>query len=218
MPLRAARRHIALVAACMFVGALAACHFPGLNSMNAESKVEIKERPNPQQAYRIVMTIENAPGPFALVEGSARYDAINEQECGKLSTTPGAEGIASHVQTQPLVKMEKLSETSYATTVYADLMIDEDYFGRGVCQWAFSYMAALLRATGDERETRFLPSISAEEIAAGQAVVWYFWKGRYPRSQSDDFPSSGYTDPNEFKPDIRDELFTITLTPSRTTP
>lgn len=194
-----------------------------MNADPQEHSIEVKEHPNPKQAYRIVMTIENAPGLFAQVGASTRYDATNAEECGELSKIPGAEGIASHVSTQPLAQLEKLSDTSYATTVYADKMVDEDYFGRGVCRWKFSYMSAMLRATGDERETRFLPTIDAEEIVAGKTVTLYFWKGGYPMntplpSNGKGFGDSGYRSLEKFKPELRDQIFTITLTPEMVQP
>lgn len=187
-----------------------------MNTDPAEHSIELKERPDPQRAYRIVMTIADAPGPFAQVEASTRYDAVNEEECGQLSSIPGAEGIASHVSTQPRVQLEKLSDTTYAATVYADRMVDEDYFGRGVCHWKFSYVSAMLRATGDEKETRFLPTIEAEEIAAGKTVTWYFWKGGYPvdtplPSDGKGFADFGYRSIEKFKPELRDQLFSVTL-------
>jgi hypothetical protein len=88
--------------------------------------------------------------------------------------------------------------------------------GRGVCHWKFSYVSAMLRATGDEKETRFLLTIEAEEIAAGKTVTWYFWKGRYPvdsplPSNGKGFSTSGYRSPEEFKVELRKELFSVTL-------
>jgi len=191
--------------------------------MNAEKTVELKVRPRPQQAYRIVMTIENAPGPFAQIVGSARYDVVNYQACGELSRIRGAEGVASRIETQPEVRMERLSDNTYAATVYADLMIDDDYYGRGTCHWKFSYFSALLRATGDERETRFLPSIDASEIAAGKMVTWHFWSGGYPvdmplPSNGVGYADFGYTSPERFKPEIRNQLFRITLTANEVMP
>jgi len=218
-PAFAAARRTTLVLrtlALLLPSALSACQPPGASPANADKSVELKVRPRPQQAYRIVMTIENAPGPFAQIVGSARYDVVNYKACGELSRIRGAEGVASRIETQPEVRMERLSDNTYAATVYADLMIDEDYYGRGTCRWKFSYFSALLRATGDERETRFLPSIDAEDIASGKHVTKYFWKGGYPMDMP--LPSSGigyadfgYASPTRFKPEIRDQLFTITL-------
>ena len=42
-----------------------------------------KLNPNPERAYVITMKIEGAPGPFAVVRGSAQYDVENAPECGR---------------------------------------------------------------------------------------------------------------------------------------
>ena len=173
--------------------------------------VFLHQQSHPRQAYRIVMTIENPPGPFAQVEGSARYYVVNYQACGELSRIPGAEGVASRIDNQPEVSMERLSENTYAATVYADLMIDEDYYGRGTCHWKFKYFSALLRATGDLKETRYLPYIEAEDIFSGRQVSWHFWKGYYPRANSDDFSDNGQEDLSAVPIEKRNEFFQVTL-------
>lgn len=178
--------------------------------------VSLHEQSHPRQAYRIVMTIENPPGPFAQVEGSARYDVVNYQACGELSRIPGAEGVASRIDNQPEVRMERLSENTYAATVYADLMIDEDYYGRGTCHWKFSYFSALLRATGDIRETRFLPSIDAADIFAKKTIRQYFWKKPYPidtplPSSGQSFPELGQKNLDDVPEEKKSEFFSIVL-------
>ena len=167
-----------------------------------------KLNPNPKQAYEIVLTIENAPGPFAVVEGRAQYDVINEDECGHVNPTSGtAERITSN---EPFV-LKKVSDTEYRGTIYFDLMQDEDYYGRGVCRWEMTEVRAKLRASGAEGETYFVPSISRDKVVGGDVVNLYFWSGRYPRSEMDNFPAFGSADPTEFKPEIRDELFTVRI-------
>jgi hypothetical protein len=193
---------------------LSACHNPGALLM-PKPEIEIKERQNPRQAYQIVMTIENAPGPFAMIEGSAQYDVINHKECGYID--PVSETI-SRINTHPPIEWKPIGNGQYLATVYADLMLDEDYYGRGVCRWKFTAVSALMRATGAETETRFLPGISAEEILAGKSLTLYFPKMRYPQSGMADFADFGHLDPGKYKPEIRDQLFTITMTPKDAQP
>ena len=176
--------------------------------MNAEKTVELKVRPRPQQAYRIVMTIENAPGPFGMVEGSAQYDVVNYHECGKINRVAG---VASRITTNLPIHWEKTSDTEYVATVYADLMVDEDYYGRGVCRWAFTQARARLKATGADAETRFVPGIDSDAITEGNAVAWYFPDIRYPVSGIPDFVEFGDQNPSNFKPEIQDHLFKIVL-------
>lgn len=167
-----------------------------------------KLNPQPKRGYEVVLTIEDAPGPFALVEGRAQYDVTNENECGHINATSGtAERITS---IEPFT-LTKVSETEYRGTVYFDLMQDEDYYGRGVCRWELVALRANLRASGKDGETLFGPAIMAEQILSGNSTELYFWKGGYPRSGMDNYFDSGYAKPEELKPEIRDELFKITL-------
>jgi hypothetical protein len=184
-----------------------ACHNPGAMFM-PKPKIEIKERQNPRQAYQIVMTIENAPGPFRLVEGSAQYDVINHDECGYID--PVSETI-SRIDTHPPIEWKPMGDSQYVATVYADLIVDEDYYGRGVCHWKLSMASALLKATGAEAETGFIPGISASDIMEGTAATLYFPKVRYPKSGMANFADLGHAAPDKYKSEIRDQLFTITL-------
>lgn len=212
-----------LVIAMLLATGLSACNSPGTAPMTSEvpeKTIEFKQNPNPQRAYRIVMEIENAPGPFSSVEGSAQYDVMNEEECGVFSAMAGG---YNRETTSPPVRWERLSETTYAATIHADLMLDEDYFGRGICRWELTEVRGRLRATGAEGETRFVPSIAANEIESAQSVKWFFWKGGYPvdlplPSNGKGFTDFGYLSSEKFKPELRGELFSITLTSTEEKP
>ncbi len=203
---------LALVAACTL--SLSACQNPG-TPQTIKPLIDIKQRPDPQRAYRIVMTIDNTPGPFAMIEGSSQYDVINHNECGYID--PGTESI-SRINTHPPIEWKPIGEDRYEATVYADLMLDEDYYGRGMCRWKLTAANALVRATGAETETRFLPGISAEKIMAGTPLILHFANMRYPRSGMDGFADFGEAEPYKYKPEIRDQLFTITMTPKDAQP
>jgi hypothetical protein len=193
---------------------LSACQNSGTSTVTKPA-IDIKERPSPQKAHRIEMIIENAPGPFAVIEGSAQYDVINHFECGYIDPVPG---IASRINTHPPLVWTPIGDGRYETTVYEDLMVDEDYYGRGVCRWKLTAVSAMLKATGQAGEARFLPSVSAEEIMAGTSVKLYYSNRLYPRSKMDDFADFGEKSPTEYKEEIRNELFVITLMPKETQP
>ena len=203
---------LALVAACTF--SLCACRNPG-SPQTIKPIIDIKERPNPQRAYRIVMTIDNAPGPFAMIEGSAQYDVINHNECGHID--PGTETI-SRINTHPPIEWKPVGEGRYEATIYADLMMDEDYYGRGLCRWALTEVRARLKATGAEAETRFVPDISAENILSEKSTRLYFWSGYFPRAKSQNFPVFGEDHISDVPDDQKGEFFTITMTPKDAQP
>jgi hypothetical protein len=206
------------ILAFALAGLLAACNSPGTAPMNANSKkdaIEYKQNPNPKRAYRIVMEVENAPGPFAVVQGAAQYDVTNEEGCGEFRAMAGGYNReVNHVALQ----WERLSDTSFATTVYADLMLDEDYFGRGPCRWKFTHANASLSATGAKDETMFQPDITAEEIESKQTAKWFHWKGYYPRSEHGDFVDYGHKVLDRVPSERRGEFFAVILTATELKP
>jgi hypothetical protein len=199
----------AMLAAAML---LSSCQNPGTPAMSTSMHdTMIKENPNPKQAYRIEMRIENAPGPFGLVEGSAHYDVQNHDECGKINNIAGT---IPRIMASPEITWVHKGEGVYETVVHADRLLDEDYYGRGVCHWAMTGAGAILKATGAEGETRFLPNISAADVVSGKAVTLHFVADRYPTVEAyKDFADFGETDLTSFKPEFQDKVFTVTLTP-----
>lgn len=195
---------------------LTACNVSETNMNNSPSnETEQQDRgrarlnPNPKRAYEIVMTIDGAPGPFGSIEASAQYDVVNENECGHINSFAG---VAEKISNFELVPLTKVSDTEYRGTVYADRMLDEDYYGRGICRWQLIQAGAVLRATGSSEETRFLPFIPEAKIAAGSSQTLYFWKGGYPRDRMDNYPDYGERTVEGFKPELRGDLFKVTLT------
>ncbi|WP_349984394.1 hypothetical protein ABRP17_016980 [Stenotrophomonas sp. WHRI 8082] len=167
-----------------------------------------KLNPAPRQAYEFVLKIDDAPGPFAVVEGSAQYDVVNEQECGRIVP---ATGRAGRITSQENVQLQKVGDNEYRGTVYLDLMQDEDYYGRGVCQWKFSGAGAMLKATGAAGETRFLSFIEADRFVKGDSETQHYADMGYPRESMEDYADYGEDAPDGFKPELRDKLFSVTL-------
>lgn len=44
-----------------------------------QDRPEYRKNPQPKQAYRITMAIENAPGPFRHLLGLAQFDVVNSE-------------------------------------------------------------------------------------------------------------------------------------------
>jgi hypothetical protein len=180
--------------------------------------------PAPVKAYQVTLRIHGAPGTFKHVRGSAQYDVINEDQCGYIEP---ATGTASRITSQEPLELTRISEEEYQGTLYLDRMQDQDYYGRGICRWEFTGAGALLKATGAQEETRFLTFVDASELVAGKTYTRYYLLRDYPRAERndaldlpaiDDFAASGEEDPTEYRPGLRDSLFSITLTATETKP
>lgn len=178
--------------------------------------VPVKVNPQPRQAYTLTLQLDNAPGPFAVVEGTVQYDVENAAECGRKVPVAGA--FPRITRSEPFV-LKQVSGTTYAGTVHPDLLLDEDYYGRGVCRWTFVEARVRLRAHADERDTRFIAAITADAIADQQSRKTWFWKERYPRAASvDDYADIGSPTLDEVPESDRPAFFAATLSSQRVQP
>lgn len=169
-----------------------------------------KLNPSPQQGYELVLTLKDAPGPFAVVEGVAQYDVSNHRDCGRVLR---ATGTASRITSQELVELHKVDENEYRGTFHLDRMQDEDYYGRGVCHWTLTGVGAMLRATTGEADTRFLTFIDKERMHAGSPLTRYYPRADYPRIEEiTGYGASGEEDPSSYRADLRNALFSTTTT------
>jgi len=177
-----------------------------------------KLNPAPTQAYEIRLTLANASdlsspadgkSPFTVVEGTVQFDASNGARCGKSNALSGhVPTLSSH---EPL-PLSRISATEYVGTVYADMLLDEDYYGRGVCHWELTEARVALRARADIADTRFVAGLPAKTVLAGGTQARYFWKGYYPRFKNGQHADYGNNQLDAVPADKLNEFFTVTLT------
>ncbi|WP_423163060.1 hypothetical protein [Stenotrophomonas maltophilia] len=175
-----------------------------------------KLNPSPQQGYELVLTLKDAPGPFAVVEGVAQYDARNYAACGRIVP---ATGTAGRITSQEPIALRQVGENEYRGTFYLDRMQDEDYYGRGVCHWALTGVGAMLRATTGEADSRFLTFIDKERMENESPLTLYYPKLIYPLATTvANYGASGEENPSEYSEDLRDALFSTTTTVQKLAP
>ncbi|WP_231755178.1 hypothetical protein [Bordetella sp. N] len=176
-----------------------------------------KLNPAPAQAFEIRLTLGNAldlqsaadgKSPFTVVEGTAQFDVSNAARCGK---TSALSGHVPSISTHEPFRLSRISATEYVGTVYADMLIDEDYYGREVCHWTITEARVAVRARTDMADTRFVAGLPAGKVFAAGAAERYFWKGYYPRFEQGDATEYGRTQLDAVPADKRGEFFTMTL-------
>lgn len=208
------RRHRSWMASGLLLGFIAGGCASPYDKMNPQ----FKQNPQPKQRYQLMLTIANAPGPFKSVEGFMQLD-VKTPECLPPPKENGGHLWPTPTETIPFV-WTRVSDTEYIGTVHLDGMIDEDYYGRGVCRWKLMQARAALKATGANRETRFVPNIYPEKLIVQQAETTYFVSENYPRhpeAESEDPVSDGQIDRSKMSDRQDQDLFTVTLTPKAIT-
>ena len=126
------------------------------------------------------MTIENAPGPFGSIEGVVQYETPLDDPC--MPDLGGIAGTRMRLK-EHAVGLTQVGENKYRGIYYTDLLVDEDYYGLGVCHWSMIAARVSLSAGVTEGETRFFENIFFDDLVAKDQVRVHFWKGRYPKGQ-----------------------------------
>ncbi|UKE63954.1 hypothetical protein KM539_08675 [Xanthomonas translucens pv. poae] len=191
-------------------------HSKNGQDVDADGDPIYRKNPHPRQAYRITMTIEDAPGPFEHVTGTVFYQMTNHEQCTPVEPIAGV-WSKSKEDCIP-IHFQKISETTYVARIYADGMVDADYYGKGICHFELSGIGITLRATGKHEETRFQPGLFKSDIYSGAPISTYFWKGGYPRSQVENYPDTGEDDANKYAEPNRRNLFRVILESDKVTP
>lgn len=164
--------------------------------------------PNPLRAYKVRILLKDAPGPFESVEGTAQYDVQNPGECGKQDHIAGS---VPRITSNEPIELHRESDTEYAGTIYIDRILDEDYYGRGVCKWDFVEARVRLRGASDEFATRFVADIPASVVQEKSEKTTFFWNGYYPRASMTNYATFGDPSLEQVPEEKRGEFFTVTL-------
>ena len=124
-PYRFARRLVQVAVPGLFLS-LAAC---GGNM--EEPKVQIN--PNPSARYRVHFTVDKTPKQFDAIDALVNYDIANE-DCLPRDKFSGARRAPSG---RIYATLEKAADGSTVANIATDGLLDEDYYGLGVCHWKF---------------------------------------------------------------------------------
>lgn len=171
--------------------------------------------PSPQKAYEIRITLKDPPGPFAEIDAAAQYDVTNPGECGEPQPISGA---VPRISTNEKVSLTRVSDTEFVGRVFVDQVLDEDYYGRGVCHWKFVETRVSFRESSDPMATWFVAALGADEIEAGGSKPTFFWEGHYPKAKIDNYAEFG-DDSLDNVPDAqKPEFFQVVMSAQQAQP
>jgi hypothetical protein len=143
----------------------------GKNDKSAQKEL-YRLNPAPQEGYEVTLKIENAPGPFKQIRWSAMYQA---KGCNYVvNEFAGVRGEPEKVLELPF---KEQADGSYLATVYLDAMLDEDYYGNGVCKWEMTSVGANGAPTGSPDEAWLGGELNLEAVKGESSQAWF-----YPRS------------------------------------
>ena len=185
----------------------------GKNDRSAQEHL-YRLNPNPQQAYEVVLTIQDAPGPFKVLRWSAGYKA---EGCTYIVNDWA--GVRGYPERRVDLPFTQRPDGSYVATVYLDAMLDEDYYGNGVCEWKLTSVGAGASPTGASDEATFGGHIGLEKLEgeASQAMfyprAWYGKPAPKPTGEHSQVSSSllGWMDRSKFPAELQDDLFSFVL-------
>jgi len=167
-------------------------------------KPDIQLNPHPKMRYDITLTIDGAPGPFDAVDGFIQFEVTND-ECVPVTGAP-MNPLRLAPKLSPAVVFTRVSGNVYTATVYADYLLDEDYYGLGVCHWSLISVGSRLKINN----STLFSSLPREKFFAQEPVSTYFVAAHYLDSAAE-ASSFGYPSPSSYRPELQKQVFSITL-------
>lgn len=141
----------------------------------AAPKVDPKPNPAPRMRYELTVKVDGAPGPFDRIEGVVDYRVANEA-CVPLTPVVGA--TVSPEKRVPIT-LKPAGDGLYKGEVFADLLQDEDYFGKGVCHWSVVAASANLWV----KQVDFSAPLFKDELFKGKPVTRWYSNRSYAMTQ-----------------------------------
>lgn len=136
--------------------------------------IEVRHASKPAREYALVIAFAGLPGPVSDVQASADF-AVDNVECVPPMELSGARLRPEHGIELPL---QSLDANRYATALHADALVDEDYFGLGVCRWSLNWATVRFRSA----QTEFVGAIPMEDIQSGRPVTLHYLASDYERA------------------------------------
>lgn len=138
---------------------------------------DIKLNSHPRMRYEITVKVDGAPGPFDRIEGVVDYRVANEA-CVPLTPVTGAT-VAPEKRVP--IKLVPAGDNVYKGELYADLLQDEDYFGKGVCHWSVVAASANLWV----KQVDFSAPLFRDDLLKGKQTTRYYSNRSYATTQLD---------------------------------
>ena len=183
---------------------------------NVPTEKEIAEKihlnPKPQKSWRLVLSVDGAPGPFRHAVASVDYAGVKSPGC---SFRTSAWGTSAEPYHRIEVPVTPLPDGRFAIVVNEDALIEEDYFGSGICRWRTVGPMILFGASGADGEASFVFRPSFSDMKDGGEIRRFYRKSDYPFGSRPDDSVIGTSTADNDLPEQSGGLFTIGATVER---
>jgi hypothetical protein len=177
--------------------------------MNHGDPKNPKKNPHPVKRYEVTATSE-APGPWDSVKGKVFFDVINK-DCVPRDSFTGGQNVPN---TGYDFEMTHVDGKTWKGYFYRDMLLDEDYFGQGICHWDATGVTPVFVIHGET----FGASTWLEDALRKGPQTDYFRKSAY---EDHSLTGDGALDFSAINPEYikhPDAFFPITVTVKEVTP
>lgn len=131
-----------------------------------------QKNPHPVQRYEVTATVDKASGPWDEVSSTTFFNVVS------LDCTHENKFLGVHIKPTDVpieFKMNRMDEKTWKGYFYRDAMLDEDYYGLGVCHWNATSVSVGFTAQG----VSFSSGSLFEYFLKKGAQTEYFKKSNY---------------------------------------
>jgi len=105
---------------------------------------DITINPEPKQRFEITITMEKAPASLRSFKGEVQYDIENYLECVPVDYTRSLGGSTPSFDKEIGIAFRRVEGNTFRAELIGDLLLNEDYYGQGVCRWTAAGISAKL--------------------------------------------------------------------------
>lgn len=173
----------------------------------------LRRNPHPN-AYEMVLTLHDPPGPFARAEGFMQYETRLADPCGP--DLGGMSGTRMGLHESIPFEVEQVAPGVFRGIVHTDLIESHDYFGLGVCHVPMISARIVLWPTGNPGDTRFFEYMMTREIIAEAVIHSGFLRSDYPDGGFEETAAMRYRVGTPLRQRVReDDLFNVEVRAKR---
>lgn len=176
---------------------------PDIAIGNAVS-IDVRQKVSADESYIVSLAFVGLPGTISNFSVSADY-VVDNVQCVPTQPISGAVLRPEH---SLKLDLRQTDTHRFATTLHTDALLDEDYFGLGLCRWVLNWVTVRFESPS----TRFVGAIAIDQIYTGHPAVLHYLANDY--RESPETNSSVFGEEMDLFTDEAGPRFTLTVTAS----